>query len=160
MGGAAPTAASRLPVEVNNSKRSMDCGAASTQSVAFAHCAACRPTPDPRASWQLPFDIDRVPPFEATADLNARWLRPGYRHNVDISTDYEQTNSTTTDDNADAQLPVRPATGQRLVLVTDGRATTAMNRGAGAGVCGRWRLPAGSLTPGDNLTLSIQGGRR
>ncbi|MCB1687984.1 MAG: DUF481 domain-containing protein [Halioglobus sp.] len=146
-------------VEVNNSKWSMDCGAESTQPVAFAQLRSLPPKTGSTGKLAIALDIDRGanPSEELTADLNARWLRPGYRHNVDISTDYEQTNGTTTDDNADANY-------QYDLLRDNGWYWFGRTRYyrdefealeqvyAGMGGLGR------ELTPSDDLTLSIQSG--
>jgi hypothetical protein len=84
-------------------------------------------------------------------------LRPGYRHNVDVSIDYQETNSTVTDDDADAnyQFDILRANGwywfSRARYYRDKFQALSELYALGGGL-GR------DFTPAEDLTLSVQGG--
>jgi len=146
-------------VAVNNSHWSMNCGAEPSQQVAFAQLRSLPPDTGSTGKLAVSLDIDRGanPSDEVNVDGNARWLRPGYRHNVYVSVDYEQTDGTTTDDDADAHY-------QYDILRNDGwywfgrlryyrdKFEALKQVYAGGGGIGR------DFTPSDDLTFSLQGG--
>ncbi len=146
-------------VAVRAGKWSVDCGPGPVQAVAFAQLRSLPQVPSSTGKLSLALAIDRGanPSEELTFDLNARWLRRGYRHNVYISTDYEQTNGTTTDDDADAHYQydlLRPRDWYwfgRLRYYRDEFEALQQVYAAGGGV-GR------DASPSDALSLSLQGG--
>jgi hypothetical protein len=146
-------------VAVRDGKWSIDCGPGPVQAVAFAQLRSLPPATSSTGKLAVALDIDRGanPSEELTFDLAARWLRPGHRHNVDISTDYEQTNGTTTDDDADANYQydlLRAGNWYwfgRLRYYRDEFEALQQVYAAGAGI-GR------EITPSNDLTLSMQGG--
>ena len=84
-------------------------------------------------------------------------MRPGYRHNADISIDYEQTDGTTTDDDADANYQydiLRDEAGYWFGRSrSPPRTSEALEQVyAGGGGLGR------DFTPTDDITFSLQGG--
>lgn len=91
-------------VGVVNSQWSVECGDQQLPAVAFDELRSLPPTTSSSGKFTAALDIDRGgnPSEEVKLDLVARWLRPGYRHNVDISIDYETSDGNTTDDDADA----------------------------------------------------------
>jgi hypothetical protein len=146
-------------VAVRHSKWSIDCGPGPVRTVAFAPLRSLPQVPSSTGKLAIALDIDRGanPSEELTFDLVARWLRPGYRHNVNISTDYEQTDGTTTDDDADANYQydlLRPHDWYwfgRLRYYRDEFEALEQVYAAGGGI-GR------DVSPSDDLTLSLQGG--
>ena len=101
-GDAAPMRACRVTVE--QSVWSVDCP---QHTLAPSAIAALRtPPPDKQSSGKittaLSFERGANPSDEIKIDSSARWLRPTYRHNVELSADYEKSDGTTTDDNGDA----------------------------------------------------------
>jgi hypothetical protein len=146
-------------VRVKSSQWYMDCGAGSAQPVAFAQLRSLPPDTISTGKVTVSLDIDRGanPSDEVEADMSARWLRPGYRHNVDISIDYEQTDGTTTDDDADANYQYDLLRNEGWYWF--GRARyyrdtfEALEQVyAGGGGIGR------DFTPSDDLSFSLQGG--
>lgn len=146
-------------VQVKNSQWSMDCAAEPAQQVAFAQLRSLPPDTSSTGKVAVSLDIDRGanPSDEVNVDGNARWLRPGYRHNADISIDYEQTDGTTTDDDADAnyQYDILRDEGWywfgRLRYYRD-KFEALEQVYAGGGGLGR------DFTPSDDITFSLQGG--
>lgn len=55
-------------------------------------------------------DLDRGanPSNEIDVGMNAKWLRPTHRGNVELSVDYETSNGDTTEDQADASYRYDP----------------------------------------------------
>jgi hypothetical protein len=146
-------------VKVKNSQWSLDCGVEPAQPVAFAQLRSLPPDTGSSGKVAISLDIDRGanPSDEIQVDMNARWLRPGYRHNVDISVDYEKTDGTTTDDDADAnyQYDILRNEGWywfgRLRYYRD-KFEALKQVYAGGGGIGR------DFTPSDDLNFSLQGG--
>lgn len=92
-------------VAVTHGDWSVDCSdQLKSQAVAFANLNTPPPSPSSKGKFTIALDIDRGanPSDEINVDLNGRWLRPGYRHNVDVTIDYQETNNVVTDDDADA----------------------------------------------------------
>lgn len=145
-------------VAVDNRQWTTDCGAQPSLPVAFAPLRSLPPTTGSSGKLALAVDIDRGanPSEELKTDLNARWLRPGHRHKVDISSDYEQSDGDTTEDNADAnyQYDILRDRGWywfgRTRYYRDEFQALQQVYGVGAGI-GR------DITPTDALTLSLQG---
>jgi hypothetical protein len=84
---------------------SVDCSdQLKSQVVAFANLNTPPPTTSSAGKFTVALDIDRGanPSEEINVDLNGRWLRPGHRHSVDVSIDYQETNNDVTEDDADA----------------------------------------------------------
>ncbi len=146
-------------VAVGAGKWSIDCGPGPVQSIGFAQLRSLPPVPSSTGKLAVALDIDRGanPSEELTVDFSARWLRPGHRHNIDISADYEQTNGTTTDDDADANYQydlLRPGGWYwfgRTRYYRDEFEALQQVYAAGAGI-GR------EFTPAEDITLSLQGG--
>lgn len=146
-------------VQVRDSKWSIDCGPGPVQSVAFAQLRSLPAVPSSNGKLTMGLDIDRgtSPSEEVAVDLDARWLRKGYRHNVYISTDYQQTDGSKTTDKADAYYQydvVRDAGwywfGRTRYYRNEFEALKQAY--AGGGGLGR------EFTPTENLNLSLQGG--
>jgi hypothetical protein len=147
-------------VGVKNRDWSVDCSDQSTsQAVAFAELHTTPPATSSTGKLTIALDIDRGanPSDEINADLNARWLRPGYRHKVDVSIDYQETNGDVSDDDADANYQYDILRDRGWYWF--GRARYYRDKFqalsevyAGSGGIGR------DFTPIEDLTLSLQGG--
>ena len=153
------TAISSCLVEVESGQWSLHCDSEQLHSVAFTELRSLPPAISSTGKFSTALNIDRGanPSEEIKVDLTARWLRPGYRHNVYLSTDYEQSNGKTTDDDADANY--------QFDLLRDrgwywfGR--TRYYRDEFEALQDVYAVAAGpgrEFTPATDLTLSIQGG--
>jgi putative salt-induced outer membrane protein YdiY len=139
---------------------SVDCSdQLKSQVVAFANLNTPPPTTSSAGKFTVALDIDRGanPSEEINVDLNGRWLRPGHRHSVDVSIDYQETNNDVTEDDADAnyQYDILRDRGWywfgRTRYYRD--KFEALNEVyAATGGIGR------DFTPAEDLKLSLQGG--
>lgn len=152
-------AQSGCTVGVENSRWSIHCDAEPPTPVAFAELRTLPPATSSTGVLAASLDIDRGSNAseEATVDLDARWLRPGYRHLVDVSIDYEQSDGDTTEDNADAsyQFDILRDRGwywfsRARYFRDDFQALQEAYTGSGG--IGR------ELTPARDLTLTLQAG--
>ena len=164
---------SRIPVElapragrlndclvgVKDSLWSVECPKETLHALAYSELRSLPPATGSTGKFSTSLDIDRGanPSEEVKVDLTARWWRPGYRHNAYLSVDYEQSNGSTTDDNADThyQYDLLRDRGWywygRVRYYRDEFEALQQVYGAGPGI-GR------EFSPADNLSLSLQGG--
>jgi len=157
----APGAAAQsgCTVGVENSRWSIHCDAEPPAPVAFAQLRTLAPATSSTGILAASLDIDRGsnPSEEVKVDLDARWLRPGYRHLVDVSIDYEQSDGDTTEDNADAsyQFDILRDRGwfwfSRARYFRD-EFEALQEAYVGSGGIGR------EFTPARELTLTVQAG--
>lgn len=153
------TALNACLIGVENSQWSLDCDSAQLHALAFAELRSLPPATSSTGKFSTALNIDRGanPSEEIKVDLTARWLRPGYRHNVSIDIDYEQSDGDTTDDDADAnyQFDLLRDEGWywfgRTRYYRDKFEALQEAYALGAG-------PGREVTPAADLTLSVQGG--
>ena len=91
-------------LEVRKSQWSANCAKEQLHSLASSGLRVPPPATGSTGKFTTALDVDRGanPSDEITVNLKARWNRPGYRHNVYLDVDYEETDGETTDDDADA----------------------------------------------------------
>ena len=157
----APGAAAQsgCTVGVKKGRWSIDCDDKQQSPVAFAELRTLSPDTSSSGTLAASLDIDRGanPSEEVKVDLDARWLRPGHRHNVELSVDYEQSDGDTTEDNADAsyQLDLLRNAGwywfSRARYYRD-EFQALQEAYVGSGGIGR------EFTPARELTLTVQAG--
>ncbi|MEZ5571126.1 MAG: DUF481 domain-containing protein [Halioglobus sp.] len=153
------TAKADCIVGVKDSVWSVDCAEQAPQVVALEELRSVPPATSSTGKFTTALDIDRgaSPSEQLNLDLTAQWLRHTHRHKVDINVDYETSDGTTTNDDADANY--------QYDLLRDkgwfwyGRARYYRNKfqtlkevyAVGPGI-GR------DFNPIDDVTLSVQGG--
>lgn len=156
-GDAAPMQACR--VQVKQGVWSADCPQHTLEAATVA--ALHTPPPEKQSSGKfttaLSFDRGANPSDEIKINSAARWLRPTYRHNAELSADYEKSNGTTTEDSGDAnyQYDLLRAHGWywfgRARYYRDTFEALEEIYAVGGGI-GR------EVSPFHGLTLSLQGG--